>query len=265
MPKPKRTKSELDAKRPGPEFIESLDRGLRVIEVFGIGPRPMTLSDVAKAAGLPRATARRILFTLAQRGFVEAGDKFFALTPQVLRLAAAWLSSSQFVSVLQPALDRLSNEAQEISSLAILDGDEVVFVARASPARVFSAGVDIGYRLPAFCTAVGRILLGRLTQDELALTIGAMKLTALTPSTVTNRKSLLTTIAADRSNGYSLVDREAEPGFRSISVPVCRHDGAIVAAMNIGAHVDRISRDEMIERFLPLLRNAAEFVRPLML
>jgi len=162
-------------------------------------------------------------------------------------------------------LDRLSSETQEISSLAILDGAEVVFVARASPARVFSSGVDVGYRLPAFCTSVGRILLGRLTQDELASAISAMKLTALTPSTVTNRKTLLTTIAADRNNGYSLVDGEAEPGFRSISVPVRRHDGAIVAAMNIGAHVDRISRDEMTGRFLPLLRNAAESVRPLML
>jgi IclR family pca regulon transcriptional regulator len=265
MPKLKRSKSERDEIRPGPEFIESLDRGLRVIEIFGSEPRPMTLSDVAKAAGLPRATARRILFTLEQRGFIRAGDKFFSLTPQVLRLASAFLSSSQLVSILQPAMDRLSSEAQEMSSMAVLDGDEVVFIARASPARVFSSGVDIGYRLPAFCTSVGRVLLGRLAQDELAAAIGAMKLTTLTTHTVVNKKVLLATISTDRAKGYSLVDREAEPGFRSLSVPVRRYDGTIVAAMNIGVHVDRIPTVEMISRFLPLLRNAAESVRPLVL
>jgi IclR family pca regulon transcriptional regulator len=183
----------------------------------------------------------------------------------VLRLASAFLSSSQLVSILQPAMDRLSSEAQEMSSMAVLDGDEVVFIARASPARVFSSGVDIGYRLPAFCTSVGRVLLGRLAQDELAAAIGAMKLTTLTTHTVVNKKVLLATISTDRAKGYSLVDREAEPGFRSLSVPVRRYDGTIVAAMNIGVHVDRIPTVEMISRFLPLLRNAAESVRPLVL
>jgi IclR family pca regulon transcriptional regulator len=143
----------------------------------------------------------------------------------------------------------------------VLDGDDVVFIARASPTRIFSGGVDIGYRLPSFCTAVGRAMLGRLGDAELKDKLGAMRREALTPQTVTDPKRLLAAIAADRSRGYSLVDREAEPHFRSIAVPVKRYDGTIVAAINIGAHVDRISTGEMVKRFLPLLRESAESVK----
>ena len=225
----------------------------------------MTLSDLAKAAGLPRATARRILFTLERAGFVASDGKLFQLTPRVLKLAASYLSSNQVVSVLQPVLDRVSSTAQEISSLAILDGNDVVFIARASPARVFSAGIDLGYRLPAFCTSVGRAMLGKFSNSELTLVLDAMDLTALTPFTVTDKDLLLATIMTDREKGYSLVDREAEPGFRSISVPIRRYDGVVVAAINMGAHVDRVSTGEMIDRFLPLLRDAAGSVKAMLL
>jgi IclR family transcriptional regulator, pca regulon regulatory protein len=250
--------------RGGTDFIESLDRGLRVLEVFGGSRQPVTLSDLAKAAELPRATARRILFTLERAGFVATDGKLFRLMPRVLVLASSYLASNHVVSVLQPALDRLSGEAQEISSMAILDGNDVVFIARASPTRIFSAGIDIGYRLPAFCTSVGRVLLSRLADDELAKALNAMDLAPLTPFTVTDKKLLLKTIIADRAEGYSLVDREAEPGFRSISVPVRRYDGEIVAAINMGAHVDRVSSAEMIERFLPRLREAAASVKSML-
>ena len=224
----------------------------------------MTLSDLAKAADLPRATARRILFTLERAGFVATDGKLFRLTPHVLVLASSYLASNHVVSVLQPVLDRLSGEAQEISSMAILDGNDVVFIARASPTRIFSSGIDIGYRLPAFCTSVGRVLLSRLSDAELASTLDRMDLAPLTPHTVTDRKLLLKTIIADRAQGYSLVDREAEPGFRSISVPVRRYDDTIVAAINMGAHVDRVSSSEMIERFLPRLREVAASVKSML-
>jgi IclR family pca regulon transcriptional regulator len=262
IPKLKRH-GETDT-RGATDFIESLDRGLRVLEQFGGGQQPMTLSDLAKAADLPRATARRILFTLERAGFVASDGKLFRLTPRVLVLAAAYLSSNHVVSVLQPALDKLSSDAQEISSMAILDGNDVVFIARASPTRIFSAGIDIGYRLPAFCTSVGRVLLSRLSDAELTAALDAMDLKPLTPFTVTDRPRLLETIIRDRAQGYSLVDREAEPGFRSISVPVRRYDGMIVAAINMGAHVDRVSADEMIERFLPRLRDAATSVKSML-
>jgi IclR family pca regulon transcriptional regulator len=256
MVKPKRPESETRAT----DFVESLDRGLRLLQAFGARPAPMTLSEIAGLAGLPRATARRILLTLAHGGYVSSDGKLFAPTPHVLTLAGSYLRSNQIVAVLQPVLDEIASAAQEISSLAVLDGDDVVFIARGSPTRMFSGGVDIGYRLPSFCTAVGRVLLGRLGDAELKTRLGAMKREALTPQTLTDPKRLLAAIAADRTRGYSLVDREAEPHFRSIAVPVKRYDGTIVAAINIGAHVDRISTDEMTKRFLPLLREGAEGV-----
>src|SRR6202171_4181118 len=215
MPKLKRG----DSAERATDFVESLDRGLRLLQKFGATSGPMTLSDLARAAELPRATARRILFTLERAGFVATDGKLFTLPPHVLTLAASYLRSSQVVTVLQPVLDRIATAAQEISSLAVLDGEEVVFIARGSPARVFSAGLDIGYRLPAFCTSVGRNLLGRFDDDELAKRLKAMRREALTPQTVTNPKLLLKTIRSDRARSFSMVDREAETHFRSISVP----------------------------------------------
>jgi IclR family transcriptional regulator, pca regulon regulatory protein len=260
MPKLKREDGDARAT----DFVESLDRGLRLLQAFGERPAPASLSEIAKLTGLPRATARRILFTLRHGGFVASDGKLFALTPHVLTLAGSYLRSNQLVSVLQPVLDGISTEAREISSLAVLDGDDVVFVARATPARIFTGGVDIGYRLPAFCTAVGRAMLGRFNDGELKTRLAAMPREALTPETVADPKRLCAAIAADRRRGYSLVDREAEPHFRSIAVPVQRYDGTIVAAINIGAHVDRISIEEMEQRFLPLLRAGAASVRSLL-
>jgi IclR family pca regulon transcriptional regulator len=258
-PMPKLKRKDSDERTT--DFVESLDRGLRFLQSFGAATGPMTLSDLARGAGLPRATARRILFTLQRGGFVASDGKLFTLTPHVLTLAASYLRSNQIVAVLQPVLDRIATSAQEISSLAVLDGDEVVFIARGSPARVFSAGLEIGYRLPAFCTSVGRAMLGQFDDAELTARLMTMRRKALTPYTVTDPKLLLAGIIADRAQGYSLVDREAEPHFRSISVPVRRYDNVTVAAINMGAHVDRVPRAELIDCFLPLLREGAESVR----
>ncbi len=260
MPKLKRSEGEERAT----DFVESLDRGLRLLHCFAASPEPMSLSDLARSADLPRATARRILFTLERGGYVASDGKLFALTPHVLSLAAAYLRSSQIVTVLQPVLDRIATDAHEIASLAVLDRNDAVFIARSSPTRMFSAGIDIGYRLPAFCTSVGRVILGRFGDEELALMLRAMPRDKLTPQTVTDPAALLAAIKSDRDKGYSLVDREAEPHFRSISVPVRRYDSVIIGAINIGGHVDRVSTEEMIARFLPLLRDGAESVRPML-
>ncbi|MCA1409729.1 helix-turn-helix domain-containing protein [Bradyrhizobium sp. NBAIM20] len=263
MPRLKRTEEEEKA-REGSEFIETLDRGLRVIQSFGIDRRPMTLSDLSKSANLPRATVRRILMTLVKSGFVAGNERLFSLTPRVLLLASAYLTSNQISTVMQPFMDEVAGKAKEVCSLAILDGEEVVFIARSSPARVFSTGLDIGYRLPAFCTSVGRVLLGRLANDELTRTVDGMKLAAQTQSTLVDKSAVIATIIADRTKGYSLVDQEAEEGFRSISVPIRRYDGAVIAAANIGAHVDRITTGEMIDRFLPLLKEMSLAAQPLL-
>lgn len=263
MPRLKRTEEEEKA-REGSEFIETLDRGLRVIQSFGIDRRPMTLSDLSKSVNLPRATVRRILMTLVRSGFVVGDERLFSLTPRVLLLASAYLTSNQINTVMQPLMDEVASKAKEVCSLAILDGEEVVFIARSSPARVFSTGLDIGYRLPAFCTSVGRVLLGRLANDELKRTVDGMKLSPQTQSTLVDKSAVIATIIADRTKGYSLVDQEAEEGFRSISVPIRRYDGVVIAAANIGAHVDRITTGEMIDRFLPLLKEMSLAAQPLL-
>src|SRR3979411_644079 len=182
MPKLKRGDNEGRAT----DFVESLDRGLGLLQKFGATSGPMTLSDLARAADLPRATARRILFTLERAGFVASDGKLFTLTPNVLTLSASYLRSSQVVTVLQPVLDRIATSAQEISSLAVLEGEEVVFIARGSPARVFSAGRDIGYRRPGFCPSVGRAMLGQFDDTELVAKLTAMRREAVTPYTVTD-------------------------------------------------------------------------------
>ena len=265
MPRVKRSEQEkADVAAHGPDFLESLARGLRIIAAFNSAPRPMTLSEAAKIADLPRATARRTLYTLERLGFVRSDGKLFALTSQVLTLATAYLSSNQISTVLQPVMDRVAADAQEVCSAAILDGTYAVFIARASPARVFLTGLEIGYRLPAFCTSVGRVLLSRLSDKELAAFLSQLEPKAQTPHTITNKTKLKAIIAADRAQGYALVDQEAEPGFRSVAVPVRRYDGAIIAALNIGAHVDRISVARLRERFLPLLQQATADVQPLL-
>jgi IclR family pca regulon transcriptional regulator len=263
MPKLKRTE-ENSKPRESVEFIESLDRGLRVLQSFGVDRRPMTLSDVAKVSSLPRATVRRILMTLRETGFVSGDERLFSLTPRVLLLASAYLSSNQLNTVMQPLMDEVAAKAKEVCSMAVLDGEEVVFIVRSSPLRVFSTGLDIGYRLPAFCTSVGRVLLSRLPDDQLAGTIGKMSIKAHTPHTLQDKTTLVAAIISDRTKGYSLVDQEAEEGFRSISVPIRRYDGAIVAAANIGAHIDRITTGEMIDRFLPLLKELSATAQPLL-
>src|SRR6516165_4996067 len=176
MVKPKRMEGEPRAT----DFVESLDRGLRLLRAFGESAAPMSLSEIARAADLPRATARRILFTLQHGGYVRCDGKLFALTARVLTLAGSYLRSNQIVAVLQPVLDQVATATQEISSLAVLDGDDVVFIARGSPTRIFSGGLEIGYRLPAFCSSVGRAILGRLGDAELIKTLAAVRREART-------------------------------------------------------------------------------------
>jgi IclR family pca regulon transcriptional regulator len=265
MPRIKRTQRDQDnVETHGPDFLESLARGLRVITAFNAAPRPMTLSEVAKIADLPRATARRTLHTLQSLAYVSGDGKLFALTSRVLTLASAYLSSNQVSAVLQPALDRIAGQVQEVCSAAILDGVDAVFIARATPTRVFLTGLEIGYRLPAFCTSVGRALLSGFGDKQLAEFINGIEAKAMTPNTIVSKTKLKAIIANDRRQGYAIVDQEAEPGFRSIAVPIRRYDGAVVAAINIGAHVDRVPVTRMREHYLPMLRKAADDVQPLL-
>ncbi|WP_300295290.1 helix-turn-helix domain-containing protein, partial [Ferrovibrio sp.] len=206
----------------GPDFLEALARGLSVLAVFDAQQRQMTLSDVARAVDLPRATVRRALYTLEQLGYLDSDGRLFRLTPRVLRLASAYLGSAGNAAALQAACDRLCVATDEACSAAVLDGEMAVMVAHASPPRFASSAPGIGFRVPAFCSALGRVLLAASGAEPAGIR-------ALTPKTVTKKADLQAIIAKTGREGYALADQEAELGFRSLAVPVCRFDGRVVA------------------------------------
>lgn len=258
MPRVKRTETEQrTADEAGPDYLESLARGLRVITAFDRDRRELTLSDVAKLVDLPRASVRRTLHTLIQLGYVETDERLFRLTPRILSLASAYLLSNPIVDVLQPAVERVSIQVKEACSAAVLDGSDMVMIAHASPHRVINVSAQIGLRLPAVSSSLGRVVLASMDDKELDRFLGNAQLRKLTAQTVTNKSELRKAIQAIRKDGHSLVDQEVEVGFRSISVPVKRIDGRTVAALNIGVHSERVALETMRDVFLPKLRETA--------
>ncbi|MFN3658305.1 MAG: IclR family transcriptional regulator C-terminal domain-containing protein [Pseudolabrys sp.] len=266
MPRIKRTQAEqARADAAGPEYLEALARGLRVVEAFGRDRRWLTLSDVARLVDLPRASVRRVLATLVELGYAEADDRLFRLTPRILMLAGAFLSSNAVSDIVQPALERLSAEVGEACSAAVLDGAEIVMIAHASPNRMLPVSAQIGLRLPALSTSLGRVLLAALPDKQLDALIARTKVARLTPATVTDKAALRRAIAQARADGFALADQEAEPGFRSISVPLKRRDGRTVAALNVGAHTERVPLATMRKVYLPRLRALANGLEPQLL
>lgn len=219
--------------------------------------RTQTLSEVATVVGLPRATARRALLTLVALGYVALDGRRFHLTPRVLRLATAYLTSNAVSTLLQPACDRIAAAVGESCTAAVLEGDEVVMIARALPAQLVPAGVGIGYRLPSYCSALGRVLLAALPDDAVADRLARMTLAAITPYTLTDPAAICAAVAAARDQGYCFVDQEAEHGFRSVAVPLRKFDGTVVAALNIGARAERADAPAMTGRCLSVLMTEA--------
>lgn len=263
MPRIKRSQTEQAlADAAGPDFLEALARGLRVVEAFGRDRRWLTLSDVARLVDLPRASVRRTLFTLVKLGYAEVDDRLFRLTPRVLVLAGAYLASNAVSDIVQPALERLSDELGEACSAAVLDDADVVMIAHASPNRMLPVSAQIGFRLPALSTSLGRILLAALPDKEVDALLARTKVAKLTPSTITDKAGLCGAIVRARTDGFSLADQEAEPGFRSISVPLKRRDGRTVAALNVGVHTERVALDAMRKLFLPRLHALADRLGP---
>ncbi|MGN6572681.1 MAG: IclR family transcriptional regulator domain-containing protein [Pseudolabrys sp.] len=262
MPRIKRSPAEQDLADSGAEFLEALARGLRVIEACGRDRRWLTLSDVARLVDMPRASVRRILATLVRLGYAESDDRLFRLTPRILTLAGAYLTSNPVSDIVQPALERLSDQTGEACSAAVLDGGEVVMIAHASPNRMLPVSAQIGFRLPALSSSLGRILVAALADRDMDALIARTKVPKLTATTVSDKAALRRAIVKARADGYSLVDQEAEAGFRSISVPLKRRDGRTIAALNIGVHTERVPLDAMRKVFLPKLRALAETVAP---
>jgi len=259
MPRLKRSVSEQAlSDAAGPDFLEALARGLRVIEVFGQDRKQLTLSDAAKLVDLPRASVRRTLHTLVQLGYAESNDRLFRLTPRVLNLARAYLQSNAISDIIQPAVERLSVAAGESCSAAVLDGGEVMMIAHASPKRIIPVSAQIGFRLPATASALGRVLLAALDDDELERFLARADTPKITKFTVVGKDELRQSILKVRKDGYALSDQEVEVGFRSIAIPLRKLDGRIIAALNIGVHSEHTPLKAMHSAFFPKLRASAD-------
>ncbi|WP_328427055.1 IclR family transcriptional regulator domain-containing protein [Streptomyces sp. NBC_00443] len=236
----------------GREFVESLARGLTVLTAFGEGRAELTLTDVARATGLARATARRALITYEHLGLVrQSGNRAFALTPRVLSLGFPPLSRTSLPQIATPHLTELAARVHESTSLAVLtpSGDEIQYTARAATGRVMSVDVTVGTRLPAYATSLGRVLLADLPPEDRQLG----PLSPLTPHTTTDPATLTTTLDDVRTQGYALVDEELEAGLRSVAVPVRDRTGRVVAALNVAMHAARRSVEECVREVLPEL------------
>ncbi len=243
-----------------PEFVTSLARGLSVIRAFDEDHRALTLADVARRADIPRAAARRFLHTLCALGYVSFDGKRFRLTARVLGLGFAYLSSSPLWDAAQPFMEQVSEEVNESCSMSVLDGTEIVYVARVPTKRIMSVALSIGTRLPAHATSMGRVLLGALDDDARAAYFAAAKREAFTLRTVTEESALRDILDTVSRDDYALVDQELEIGVRSIAVPVRGRGGRVLSALNASGHAARVSAQDMVRDFLPPLRRAADSI-----
>ncbi|HKT97865.1 MAG TPA: IclR family transcriptional regulator C-terminal domain-containing protein [Paraburkholderia sp.] len=239
--------------------MTSLERGLAVLQAFSQERRVLTTSQISQRTGIPRAAVRRCLYTLTKLGFVtEEDNRLFSLRPRVLKLGHAYLATTPLAHAAQPVLRHISTTLNESSSVAILDGDEILYIARASTSRIMSIDLHIGSRLPAYCTSMGRVLLAHFSDEGLNAYLERTKLIQYTPRTIVSRDGLRSTLESVRANGYALVDQELEIGLRSIAVPILGASRQVTAALNVGVQAARISIAEMESRILPVLREGAQ-------
>jgi IclR family pca regulon transcriptional regulator len=240
-------------------FVRSLERGLAVIRAFDADSPELTLSDVARSTGLTRAAARRFLLTLADLGYVSTDGRYFALSPRVLELGYAYLSSLTLPEVAEPHLERLVAEVRESSSVSVLDGGDVVYVARVPTSRIMTVSINVGTRFPAYATSMGRVLLSGLPEAELEDYLANVELRRLSPRTITSVTALRAELARTRRQGWAMVDQELEEGLRSVAAPIRDRAGRVVAAVNLSAHASRMSTEAVRRQLVPpLLTTAAE-------
>ncbi|HKR71658.1 MAG TPA: IclR family transcriptional regulator [Streptosporangiaceae bacterium] len=239
------------------DFVQSLDRGLAVIRAFGPDRERLSLSEVARATGLTRAAARRFLLTLVKLGYVRSDGREFSLRPKVLELGYAYLSGLALPDVAQPHLEDLSAKLHESSSISVLDGHNIVYVARVATKRIMTVAISVGTRFPAYAASMGRVLLAGLSPEELEQYLAEAAFEAFTELTVTDPDQLREIIAGVRSDGYSIIDQELEHGLRAIAAPIRDPSGAVTAAINVSAHASRLSPDAMRSELLPALLETA--------
>ncbi|NHN86344.1 helix-turn-helix domain-containing protein [Acetobacter musti] len=237
------------------DFVTALARGLDVLRACAAAPEGLSLSDVARETDLPRAAARRALLTLVATGYVVQNGRLFQPTPRVLDLSAR-VADMPLPRLAQPILDRLSHTLGESASLAILDGTDILYIARSEIRRILAVDLRVGAKLPAWCTSMGRVLLAALPEAERRRHIPE-KLDARTFRTTTDHKTLNTLLDEIRADGYCLQDQELEPGLRSVAAPVSGHDGSVVAALNISTQATRTPLRVLRRTIVPAVTEAA--------
>jgi len=240
----------------GSTYVQSLARGLAVIRAFGADRPRLSLSDVARATDLTRASARRFLLTLESEGYVRARDGMFELTPRVLELGFSYLSTLSLPEVAQPHLETLSHTVGESTSASILDGTDIVYIARVPTRRIMSVAITIGTRFPAHVTSMGRVLLAFGAGDGLDTYFEGYDATRFTPRTIVDADALRTELDRVRQQGWSLVDGELEHGLRAVAVPVARA-GEVVAAINVALPATDDDAAEQASRLVPAMQEAA--------
>lgn len=239
------------------DMMGGLAKGLRVIEAFTADTPRLSISEAAEIAGLDRATTRRCLLTLAEQGYCAYDGKFFTVTPRVLRLGTGCLATMPLPRIVQPWLDQLSEQIGQSTSVAILDGAEIVYVARAAQRRVMSIALMPGSRLPAYCTSLGRVMLAALPEKQVKEHLETQSLLARTPYTLNTVEAVMGELSRVRSQGYAAVDQEVEPGLRSVAVPLRNARGTVVAALNTGLAASPEPMAEVIEAYLPSLQKVS--------
>jgi IclR family transcriptional regulator, pca regulon regulatory protein len=259
LPAPKTAPAAaLDVYIGDPNFMTSLARGLIVIQAFTQQSPQMTISQLSVKTGLSRAAVRRCLYTLTKLGFAGAEDgSRYSLRPRMLTLSHTYTTSNTLSTAAQPILERMSAALRESFSVATLDGEDIVYIARTQVNRVMAVDLHIGSRLPAYCTSMGRILLAYLPTEQLEQYLAKVNLIPHTTRTITSVEKLRLALRTVRRNGYALCDQEYEVGLRSLAVPVYSSSGRVVATLNLSGNAPRISVLEMQSRYLNHLRNAA--------
>ncbi len=238
-------------RRHNANFVQSLERGLAVIRAFDAEHRDLALSEVARAAGLTRAAARRFLLTLVELGYVSSANGRFRLTPRVLELGYAYLSGLTLPEVAEPHVEELVAKVNESSSISVLDGTEIVYIVRVPTRRIMSITLSVGTRLPAYAASMGRVLLAALPDDELERRLARIEVRPLTPHTIKDSDELRVVLAKVRKQGYAATDQELEEGLRSLAVPISDVSGEVIAALNVSVHASRSTMAALRRNFLP--------------
>jgi IclR family pca regulon transcriptional regulator len=238
------------------EYVMGLEKGLAIVEAFGLLRGAGTLTEIAEVTGHTKASVRRCLLTLCKLGYAAQDGRQFRLASRALRLGHAYVASNALTKVAQPILEMTSERTKESASIAVLDSQDVVFVARSTHRRSLSSGLGVGARLPAYCSATGRVLLSAEAKEHVKFILNRMARPALTPHTRTAVREVLQEIEHVRTRGYAVCDEELEIGLRSIAVPIRTGRGELVAALSLSVATNRMSRDEVIDKLLPELEMA---------